>query len=71
MDGIVVWETGGSLLRCGFLTKDSEPLTVEINHVSLDRTIEVYRLRLGGNLKVREFYRSSRSVVNGLQEIYC
>ena len=39
MGGIL--ETGGYSLRC-FLTKDSKPFTVEINHVSLDRTIEVY-----------------------------
>ena len=40
-----ILETGGYSLRWGFLTKDSQPLTVEINHnhVSLDRTIEVYR----------------------------
>ena len=38
MDGM--WETGGYSLRCGFLAKDSQPFTVEINHVSLDRTIE-------------------------------
>ena len=30
----------------------------------LDRTIEEYRLRLGWNLNGREFYRSSRRVVN-------
>ena len=40
MGGIL--ETGGYSLRCGFLAKDSQPFTVEINHVSLDRTLEVY-----------------------------
>ena len=40
MGGIL--ETGGYSLRCGFLTKGSQPFTVEINHVSLDRTIEAY-----------------------------
>ena len=35
-------ETGGYSLRCGFLTQDIQPFTVEINHVYLDRTIEVY-----------------------------
>ena len=37
-----ILETGGYSLRYGFLTKDSQPFTVEINYVSLDRTIEVY-----------------------------
>ena len=31
-----ILETGGYSLRCAFLTKDSQPFTVEINHVSLD-----------------------------------
>ena len=39
MSGVL--ETGGYSLICGFLTKDSQPFTVEINHISLDRTIEV------------------------------
>ena len=38
---------------------------VEIDHFSFDHTIEVYRLRLERNLNDREFYRSSRGVVNG------
>ena len=44
---------------------------VGINKFSLDRTIEEYRLRLGWNLKGREFYRSSGRVVNDVKEIYC
>ena len=40
MGGIL--ETGGYSLRGGFLTKGSQPFTVEINDVSLDRTIEAY-----------------------------
>ena len=40
VDGI--WETGGYSLRFGFLTKDIQPITVEINRVSLDRTVEGY-----------------------------
>ena len=38
---------GGYSLRCGFLTNDSQPFTVEIKHVSLDRTIEVYHFATG------------------------
>ena len=34
-------EAGGYSLRCGFLTKDRQPFTIEIDHVSLDRMIEV------------------------------
>ena len=30
-----------------FLTKDRHPFTVEINHVSLDRIIEVYHFAIG------------------------
>ena len=40
VDGI--WEAGGYSLRWGFLTKNSQPFTVEINLVSLDRTIGGY-----------------------------
>ena len=53
MSGVL--ETGGYSLICGFLTKDSQPFTVETNHVSLDRAIKVYRLRLGWNLNGTEF----------------
>ena len=40
MGGIL--EASGYSLRCGFSRKDSQPFTVEINHVSLDRTVQVY-----------------------------
>ena len=50
-----VYGTGGYSFRCSFLTKKSQPYTVEINNVSLYRTIEVYRLRLGWNLNGTEF----------------
>ena len=36
-----ILETGGYLLRCGVLTKDSQPFTVVI--VCLDRSIEGYQ----------------------------
>ena len=38
----MIFETGGYSLRHGFLTKDSKPFTVETNHVSPDRNIEVH-----------------------------
>ena len=49
-----------------FLTKDGHDVWSKL---FLDRTIEEYRLRLGWNLNGREFYRSSRRVVNGLKEL--
>ena len=36
-----VYRRGGYSLRCVFLTEDSQPLTVEINHFALDGSIEV------------------------------
>ena len=37
-----VYETGGYSLRCVVLTKDNQPFTAEISHVSFDHTIQVY-----------------------------
>ena len=34
-------ETGRYSLRYGFLTKDSQPFTIEINHFSIDRAISI------------------------------
>ena len=56
-------ETGGYSLRCGFVTKDSQPFTVEINMFLLIVLLEYIILRL-----LSEWYgvyHSFRGVVNG------
>ena len=61
-----ILETGGYSLRCGFLTKDSQPYTVEISHVSLDRSIEGYHFATSiWMVRSLSFIRWNREMVDG------
>ena len=64
MDDIL--ETGGYSLRCGFLTKDSQAFTVEINHLSLDRNIKGSQFATSiWMVRSLSFVRWNREMVKG------
>ena len=66
-DGLwTVYGTGGYSFRCSFLTKKSQPYTVEISHVSLDRSIEGYHFATSiWMVRSLSFIRWNREMVDG------